>query len=101
FPPPRAPPRAPAWGSPSEPLVEPVEHEPLQPLVAARALRPELVEASIAPDHAAREQHRTARPRPLLQHERCRAQLARPRSGAEPGQARAEYPHAFPVPAHS
>jgi len=47
-------------------VVEPLPHEPLKLLVAAWALAPEVVPLDVAPDDAARQQHRAARTRPLL-----------------------------------
>jgi hypothetical protein len=83
---------------PLEPIVEPLEDQPLQRLVAASALRAELLEASVAPDHAAREQHRAARPRPLLQHDRLGAELARAGSRAEAGHPGSRYHQAAAPP---
>src|SRR5207248_7070745 len=72
---------------PRDAVVEALPHEPLQALVAGRALRPEVVPFAEAPDDAAREQHRAARPRSLLVDDRRRAELARTRRRAQAGHA--------------
>ena len=78
-------------------LVEPLPHEPLEPLVAARALGAELVPRSVAPDHAAREEHRPTGPLALLEDDGRRAQLARPSGRDQPGHACPRDPQYFHV----
>src|SRR3954454_10417582 len=70
---------------PLERVVEPVPDQPLQPLVAVRALAPEIAPLAVAPDDARREQHRTAQPRPLLADRCGDAELAEARGGDEAG----------------
>src|SRR3954451_5751863 len=78
--------RNPACGDqPLERAVEPIPDQPLQPLVAVRALAPELVPLAVAPDDAGREQHRTARPRPFLADGCGDAELAEAGGGDEAG----------------
>ena len=70
---------------PLERVVEPLPDEPLQRLVAAWALRAEVVPLDVAPDDAARKQHRPARTRALLDHAGPEAELPRPCGADEPG----------------
>ena len=74
---------------PLEAGVEPLEHRALERLVAAGALLPEARELTMAPDHAARQQHRAAGAVALLQHEHARAALRGLDGRAQPGHARA------------
>ncbi len=76
---------------PGKPLVQPLEYDPLERRVSAGALGAKLLERAVAPDHAAREQHRAAGPVALLEHERLRPELARPRGRAQAGHSRARY----------
>src|SRR5207244_13639806 len=55
----------------------------LQPFVAGRTLRAKVIPLTKAPNHAARQQHRTARPRSLLVGGRHRAELACARGGGQ------------------
>src|SRR5215204_2769038 len=68
---------------PLERVVEVLPDQPLQPGVAAGALATEVVPLAVAPDHARRQQHRTARSRPLLPHGRRDAELAGARAANE------------------
>src|SRR5207248_3294568 len=68
---------------PRDALVEPLEDQPLEGRIAARALGAEVAERSVAPDHAAREEHRATGPVALLVDERLRAELARTSGGAQ------------------
>ena len=70
---------------PVEPFVEPVEHEPLEPLVAVRTLAAKVLERQVTPDDAAREEHRPARAVALLEHDRLGPELAGARSSAQAG----------------
>src|SRR4051812_586346 len=72
---------------PRERVVEPLPDQPLQRLVAAGALGAKCLEVDVPPDDAAREEHRAARPRSLLQHARAEAELAGARGAHEPGHA--------------
>src|SRR5581483_11116898 len=72
---------------PLERLVEPVVDEPLQALVAAGTLEPELLPLEMPPDHAAREEHRAAGSGSPLDQPRSTAELARPRGADEAGHA--------------
>ena len=72
---------------PLERLVQARDDHRLQVGVAARALGPELLDRAVAPDDAAREEHRPARAVALLQHHRFRTELARPRGGDQAGHA--------------
>ncbi len=72
---------------PLERVVEPLPHEPLQRLVPARALTPVVVEVAVAPDDAAGEQHRAARPIALLQHGHVGAELPQARGCDKPRHA--------------
>jgi hypothetical protein len=77
--------RWPERDKPVERLVEAVEDRTLELLVAAGALGTEVLERAVPPDDAAREEHRAARPRAFLQHDRLRAELTGPRSSTEAG----------------
>ena len=79
---------------PVEGVVEPLDHERLKNRVAAGAVLPEVVERAVAPDDAAREQHRAADPRTLLHHDRLAPELAQPRSRHEAGHAGSRDEHA-------
>src|SRR5215208_6486248 len=70
---------------PLERVVEAVPDQPLQRGVAAGALATEVVPLAVAPDHARRQQHRAARPRPLLPHGHGDAELTEARGGHEAG----------------
>ena len=72
---------------PRERVVETLPYEPLERFVAARALGPEVLPPEVTPHDAAREQHRAADARPLLDHHRLEPQLARAHGGDEPGHA--------------
>ncbi len=74
---------------PRDPVVEPFPHDALQALVAGRTLGAEVLPVAETPDHAARQQHRTAGARPLLVHHRCCPELACTHGRAEAGHARA------------
>ena len=76
---------------PLERLVEALEHDPLEVLVAAWALSAEVLECAVAPDHAAGEQHRAARPVAFLDEKWMDTELAGASSRAEPGHPRAGY----------
>ena len=73
---------APRRSSQAEVVVEPLVDEPLQLRVAARALRRKSLEVAVAPDDAAREQHRPAGAVALLVHDDVGAALASPRAAA-------------------
>ena len=74
---------------PVERVVEPFDDLALKPRIPVRALVPEIVQRAVAPDDAAREQHRAARPVTLFQHRRRGTKLAGASGRAEPGHARA------------
>jgi hypothetical protein len=76
---------------PPEVAVEAVEHEPLELGVAVGRFGAEELEVAVAPDDAAREQHRAAGPVALLEHRHVRPELARVGGGAQPGHAGAGY----------
>src|SRR5436309_12614610 len=78
---------------PGERLVERLEQHALKPFVAPGALAPKVLERPVAPDDAARKEHRAARPVALLQHDRVGAELAGARGGAEAGHPGAGYEH--------
>src|SRR6185437_12058586 len=61
---------------PAETVVEPFPDQPLQPLVAARAFRAKALPLKMPPDDAGGQEHRAARPRPLLEHARLEPELA-------------------------
>ena len=75
-------------GQPLEGLVQALDDHPLQGRVAAGALGLEVLERSVAPDDAAREEHRAAGAVALLQHDRLGPELARSRGGDQAGHAR-------------
>src|SRR6185295_10440028 len=62
---------------PPERVVEPLPDDALQSLVPRGALRTERVPLPMPPRHAAREQHRGARPGPLFNHRDVDAELAK------------------------
>src|SRR5919201_898952 len=70
---------------PSDRVVKLVPNPPLEELLAVRALRSEVLPLAVPPHDAAREQHRAARTRPLLEQQRLGAELAQPRRGGEAG----------------
>ncbi len=72
---------------PRKRVVETFPHEPLQRLVAARALGAEVLPLEMPPDDAAGEEHRATRAGPLLDHDRVEAELTRTHGGDEPGHA--------------
>src|SRR5215217_4671582 len=72
---------------PVERVVEAVPDQPLEPRVAAGTFATEFVPRAVAPDHAGREQHRTAGPRPLFAYDRDDAELTEARRGHEAGHA--------------
>src|SRR5581483_12031708 len=72
---------------PGERVVESLPYEPLERLVTGRALGAEVLPPEMTPHDAAREQHRTADARPLLDHHRLAPELARAHGGDEPGHA--------------
>ena len=74
---------------PVERVVQPLPDEPLQRRVAAGALGAEVVPLEVPPDDAAREQHRAAGARSLLDQPRREPELARARGAHEPGHASA------------
>ena len=78
---------------PLERLVEAVEDGALQLLVAAGTFSAEVLEGAVAPDDAAREQHRSARARALLDYGRPRPELTGARCRAEAGHPGAGYEH--------
>jgi hypothetical protein len=65
----------------------------LEPLVACGAFTAEVLEAPVAPNDAARQQHRAPRTAPLLVHDGSTTELARPRGGAEAGHPGARDEH--------
>src|SRR5439155_20205448 len=67
---------------PLEPLVEAVEDRPLQRLVALWTFAPEVLERVVAPDDAAREEHRASGPVTLLEHDGIGPKLSRACRGA-------------------
>jgi len=74
---------------PGDALVELFPDRALQPLVPGRAFGPEVVPLTEPPDHAARQQHRTAGARPFLVDGRSGAELACARCRTQAGHARA------------
>src|SRR5205085_416911 len=72
---------------PDNPFVEPLEDELLEQRIPAGALRAELLERPVAPDHAAREEHRAAGAVALLEDDGSRPELARPRGRRQAGHA--------------
>jgi hypothetical protein len=74
---------------PGEGVVQPLPDDPLKVVVAARALLPEALEIPVAPDHAAREEHRATRPVALLVDDDMCAELAGTHSGGQAGHPRA------------
>jgi hypothetical protein len=62
---------------PAQVLVQALEEQSLEALVAVRALFPEALQPPVAPHDGARQPHRTTRPGELLQHKRLGAQPAR------------------------
>ena len=78
---------------PGERVVEALPDQPLQRLVAAGTLGAKVGPFPMAPDDAAREQHRAAGARPLVDETRPQAELARPRGAHEPGHAGARDEH--------
>ncbi len=73
---------------PGECVVEAFPDHALQLGVAAGALLPEALEVPVAPDDAAREIHRPARPVPLLVDDDAGAELARTRRRSQAGHPR-------------
>src|SRR5205807_7076654 len=82
---------------PGDRVVEPFDDEPLQRRIAAGTFLLEVVERAEAPDHAARDQHRAAGARALLQHDGLDAELAQPHGRHEPGHPRARDEHQVPL----
>src|SRR6187551_1314107 len=76
---------------PLDRLVQPLDDQALQGRIPARAFLLERIERSVAPDDAAREEHRAARSIALLQHDRFGSELARPRGGGQAGHACSGY----------
>src|SRR6188472_2815870 len=73
---------------PVEPFVQALEDQALQGGVAAGTLRAEVLELAVAPDDAAREEHRSAGTVALLEHDRLGAELTRTRGRGQSGHAR-------------
>src|SRR6186997_1396176 len=76
---------------PLDRLVQPLDDLALQGRVPARAFLLEGFERSVAPDDAAREEHRAAGPIALLQHDGLGPELPRPCGGGQAGHARTGY----------
>src|SRR5204863_3933116 len=68
---------------PAKRLVEALPDQPLEPLVASRALRSEALPLEVAPHDARGEEHRAAGARSLLEHARLVPELPKPRGGDE------------------
>ena len=74
---------------PRDAVVQLLPDGALQALVAGGTFRAEVVPLAKAPDHAARQEHRAARARPLLVDDGRGTELARTRRCAQTGHARA------------
>src|SRR5262249_15750340 len=70
---------------PVQRVVESLPDELLDALVSGRALAPERLPVRVAPHDAGAEQHRAARPRPLLVDDGGEPELASADSGHQPG----------------
>ena len=70
---------------PLDPLVELLDDHLLEDWIPSRTLGPEALECPMAPDDAAREQHRTTRAVAFLEHERLRTEFPGPRRRRQPG----------------
>ncbi len=83
---------------PRERVVEPLPHEPLERLVAAGTVGAEVVPLVVAPDDAAREEHRAAGAHALLDDDRVEAELARADGGDEARHPAPAIEHRFAGP---